>query len=109
MDSDDLGRGELLPGIKVLEHAFKTPTLRNVSRRAPYMHNGSEASLREVVDFYDSGFAQRDSLSPNMKKLGLTEDEKEALVAFLYTLTSEQEKPVVLPVLPESESFASKE
>jgi len=46
--SEDLGRGKLLPQLDSMRHAFKTPTLRNVEQRAPYMHDGSVASLATV-------------------------------------------------------------
>lgn len=95
----DRGRAAVAPGIVQLEHAFKTPTLRNVNRRAPYMHDGSLPTLTAVVDHYDSGFAQRPSLSTQMKTLGLTTAEKADLLAFLDTLTS-ADTPSVVPNLP---------
>jgi cytochrome c peroxidase len=63
--------------------AFKTPTLRESARTAPYMHDGSLASLEEVVDFYDKGGKSVPDLDPEMRKLGLTASEKNALVEFL--------------------------
>lgn len=96
---DDAGRGALMPGIPVLDHAFKTPTLRNIDQRAPYMHDGSAPTLEAVVDHYDHGFVQRPSLSPEVHALRLTPDEKADLVAFMKTLTSE-DAPVTLPILP---------
>lgn len=97
--SDDLGRGGVIPGIPVLEHAFKTPTLRNIAERAPYTHNGSIPTLRGVVEFYNDGFVERESLDFNMSKLGLTDQEIDDLVAFLMTLSSEDD-PISLPVIP---------
>ena len=97
--SDDLGRAGIAPGIKVLEHAFKTPTLRNVAQRAPYMHDGSLPSLEAVVEHYDHGFKARESLAPEIKPLNLTGEEKSDLVAFMRTLSS-HDKPVELPALP---------
>lgn len=97
---DDLGRGKIVPGIEVLQHAFKTPTLRDASRRAPFMHDGSQATLAAVVAFYDrGGDVKRASLSADMKPLGLTDGEKAELLAFLETLTS-VDQAVVVPVLP---------
>jgi cytochrome c peroxidase len=97
---DDLGRGAHLTGIDVMKHAFKTPTLRNVDRRAPYLHDGSAATLEALVDFYDrGGLVSRPSLSPELKPLGLTAEEKRQLVAFLRTLTSE-DPAVAIPALP---------
>lgn len=98
----DAGRGALpmLKEIPVLQHAFKTPTLRDVNRRGPYMHDGSVATLEEVVDLYDRGGAERrPSLSPDMQALHLSAIEKRQLIAFLHTLTSPQ-PPVVIPELP---------
>lgn len=66
--------------------AFKTPTLREVARRAPYMHNGSLATLEEVMDFYDKGGNRNPNLDPEIRPLGLTPAEKAALLAFLRAL-----------------------
>ena len=96
--SEDLGRSEVL-GADVLQHAFKTPGLRNIVERAPYMHDGSLQTLAEVVDHYDHGFVARASLSDEMKQLGLSGDEKSDLIAFLKTLSSKDD-PIDLPVLP---------
>jgi cytochrome c peroxidase len=98
LPSADRGRGALVP-VPALQHAFKTPTLRNVAERAPYMHDGSLASLAEVIDFYDRGGITRPSRSPEMRALGLSAGEKDDLVAFLRTLTS-VEAPVMVPTLP---------
>jgi cytochrome c peroxidase len=69
--------------------AFKTPTLREVNKHAPYMHDGSIATLREVVEHYDKGGTPNPHLDPKMKKLGLTPDEIDALVAFMKALDGE--------------------
>ncbi len=98
LKSEDLGRNAVLGG-DLLKHAFKTPGLRNIVERAPYMHDGSLASLRQVVDHYDSGFMKRASLSDEMKPLGLTEVEKSDLIAFLGNLSSVDD-PMDIPVLP---------
>lgn len=96
---DDLGRAQVAPGIAILERAFKTPTLRNIAERAPYMHDGSLATLEAVVEHYDAGFLERSSLSPEMKRLNLTTQEKSDLVEFLRTLSS-RDPEVALPTLP---------
>jgi len=97
----DKGRGEILTGIEVLEHAFKTPTLRNIDLRAPYMHNGSEKTLDDVIEFYNlGGREKRPSLSFNMNPLKLDRKEKADLKEFLLTLTS-KDKDVVIPTLPQ--------
>jgi cytochrome c peroxidase len=69
--------------------AFKTPTLRDVSRRPPYMHDGSIATLREAVLLYDRGGTPNPWLAPEMKPLHLTSSEVDALVAFLGALDGE--------------------
>jgi cytochrome c peroxidase len=85
----DLGRGAFQPALEVMQHAFKTPTLRNVAGRSPYMHDGSVATLEDVIELYDSGGrAKRPSLSPEIKPLHLTSQNKADLVAFLHALTS---------------------
>ncbi|QQP93984.1 c-type cytochrome (plasmid) [Skermanella sp. TT6] len=103
LNSADPGRGALLPDIPVMRHAFKTPTLRNVATREPFMHDGSAATLRDVIVHYDTGFVERPSLSPEMRRLGLTPGETEALLAFLRTLTSEDD-PIPAPTLPTKEA-----
>lgn len=95
----DLGRGSELPGIVKMQHAFKTPGLRNIDRRGPYMHDGSISSLELVVEHYDEGGIQRPSLSEDMKPLRLTAREKRDLVAFMRTLTSDDD-PVEFVQLP---------
>jgi len=67
--------------------AFKTPTLREVALTAPYMHDGSIGTLEEVVEFYDRGGNRNPWLDENVEKLGLTVEEKRALVAFLRALS----------------------
>jgi cytochrome c peroxidase len=95
---DDIGRGKYV-SLPIMQHAFKTVGLRNIDRRAPYMHNGSMTTLREVIDHYDHGFAQRDSLASEIKPLHLSEQEKVDLLEFLKTLTS-NDAPVSMPDLP---------
>ena len=65
---------------------FKTPTLREIDRTAPYMHDGSIATLDEVVDFYDRGGNANPFRDQELRPLRLTEEEKTALVAFLRSL-----------------------
>lgn len=96
----DRGRAAVAPGIVQLEHAFKTPTLRNINQRAPYMHDGSMPTLAAVIDHYDHGFEHRDSLDSQIHPLGLSSEEKSDLLAFLGTLTS-VDVPAVVPVLPQ--------
>jgi cytochrome c peroxidase len=86
---NDIGRALLFPSSVALRYAFKVPTLRNVTLRAPYMHNGSLPTLAEVVDLYDRGGIDRPSRSLKIKALGLTDLEKADIIEFLSALTSE--------------------
>jgi cytochrome c peroxidase len=67
--------------------AFKTPTLRDVARTAPYMHDGSLPSLEAVVDFYSEGGRANPFLDTEIRTRHFTLDEKRALVAFLRSLS----------------------
>lgn len=77
-----------------VDGAFKTPGLRNVELTAPYFHNGGQATLRQVVEFYNRGadFARQNlaDLDPDIAPIGLSEEEKQALVAFLQALTDQR-------------------
>ena len=99
-DNADLGRYEVTKR-KVNKSAFKTPTLRDVALRSPYMHDGSLATLKEVVAFYVRGGIANPSLSPDMFRLDLSAAEQDDLVAFLESLTGEiapeAAKPPALP------------
>lgn len=86
----DIGRGRLFPGSVTLRYAFKTPTLRDVAGRAPYMHDGSLPTLEAVIDLYDRGGIARESRSEAIRPLGLDAGEKADLVAFLRTLTADE-------------------
>jgi cytochrome c peroxidase len=66
--------------------AFKTPTLRQLSARAPYMHDGSLATLEDVIDFYNQGSPGKPNLDDEIRPLHLTPAEKRALLAFLRSL-----------------------
>lgn len=66
---------------------FKTPTLRALTDRAPYMHDGSLNTLEEVVDFYNQGARPNPHLDPAIAPLGLTREEVQDLVAFLRALS----------------------
>ena len=72
------------------QYAFKTPTVRNAELTAPYMHDGSEATLMDVVEFYNKdGEPNKPNKSPLMIPLNLTRQEKEDLVAFMKALTGD--------------------
>lgn len=90
---DDIGRMAVTKN-EADRGKFKTPSLRNVARTAPYMHDGRFATLEEVVDHYSSGVRRSTTLDPNLAKhpeggIQLTTQEKADLVAFLKTLTDE--------------------
>lgn len=96
---DDIGRGRLFPSSVALKYAFKTPTLRDVAHRAPYMHDGSLPTLEAVIDLYDRGGIDRPSRDAEIHPLGLSTEEKADLIAFLQTLTGAAQ-PVSIPTLP---------
>jgi cytochrome c peroxidase len=84
----DIGRAEISKKPEDVG-AFKTPTLRNIVHTAPYMHDGSEETLAEVIEFYDKGGIKNPTLSADIKPLDLTAQEKQDLVAFMEALTGE--------------------
>jgi cytochrome c peroxidase len=84
----DLGRFEQTKA-EADKGAFKTPTLRNIAKSAPYMHDGSLKTLREVVDFYAGGGNSNPHLDKDMRSLELTRAERDDLVTFLESLTGE--------------------
>jgi cytochrome c peroxidase len=100
----DLGRWAIDPiGAKSDSRVgtFKTPTLREVAHSAPYMHDGSLATLEQVVEHYDKGGTPNPALDPDMKKLNLTAQEKADVVAFMKALSGESQKlEELLPTLP---------
>jgi cytochrome c peroxidase len=98
----DIGRWEISPiGAKNPSEkgAFKTPTIRDITRTGPYMHDGSEKTLPEIVEYYNKGGNKNPGLDPEMKPLNLTDQEKADVVAFLKALTGES-VVVALPTLP---------
>jgi cytochrome c peroxidase len=89
-----------------MQFAFKTPKLRSVALRPPYMHNASSVDLDAVIRHYEKGGVDRPSRSPLMMPLQLTEQERRDLIAFLETLTGapEGDKSPVLPGDPPAAS-----
>jgi cytochrome c peroxidase len=79
---------------------FITPTLREVERTAPYMHNGVFDTLDEVIEFYNRGGGNAPNKSPLLKPLWLSETEKVALITFLKSLSGDK-IVVEPPELPE--------
>jgi cytochrome c peroxidase len=79
----DLGRGREVKDDPQLQYAFKTPTLRSVALRPPYMHNASAADLDAVIRHYEKGGIDRPSRSPMLMAIKLSDAERGDLVAFL--------------------------
>lgn len=96
----DIGRGRLMPKSVALRYAFKTPTLREIGKRGPYMHDGSVPTLEAVIDLYDKGGIERPSRSRQIKPLNLTDAEKADLIAFLATLSAESDRDETSAVFP---------
>lgn len=86
----DVGRGRLFPNSVKLRYAFKTPSLRDVVRRAPYMHDGSVSTLAAAIELYDRGGIDRPSRADVIRKLHLSAAEKSDLLAFLATLSADR-------------------
>jgi cytochrome c peroxidase len=87
VSAPDMGRYAQKP-VNAAKGAFKTPTVREVARTGPYFHDGSAATLLAVVEHYDRGGEVKSNISPDMRPLGLSQAEKEALVAFMEGLSS---------------------
>ena len=99
LPATDIGRGRFDRDNIFAKFAFKTPNLRNLSHRAPYMHDGSIATLEQVIELYDSGGVKRLSRSPMIVPLNLSDQQKSDLLAFLQSLTAERSN-VTMPILP---------
>jgi cytochrome c peroxidase len=89
--SSDLGRYNLFKTAE-RKHFFKTPTIRNISKTAPYMHNGVYATLEEVLDFYNKGGGVGLGIDPKYQtlpfdNLNLSKEEITAIIDFMKTLT----------------------
>jgi len=87
----DRGRGRYHETVHQLQYSFKTPTIRNISKTAPYMHNGGYVTLEQVMDFYNKGGGQQfgfklDNQTLPTDTLGLTAKETAKIIAFLKTL-----------------------
>jgi cytochrome c peroxidase len=90
---NDVGR-KRVTGLETDKYKFKVPSLRNIAVSLPYMHDGRFKTLKEVLDFYDSGVEATANLDPSLEEEGrlgipLTETEKQDLIAFLKTLTDD--------------------
>ncbi|PQA90124.1 cytochrome C peroxidase [Chryseobacterium shigense] len=87
----DLGRGKFHETVEALQHSFKTPTLRNISKTAPYMHNGGYKTLKEVMNFYNKGggkgFGFRvENQTLSDTPLQLTDQETDEMIDFMNAL-----------------------
>jgi cytochrome c peroxidase len=95
LEYTDNGIGDLT-GQASKNGLFKVPFLRNIEVTGPYMHDGRFETLEEVIDHYSNGIQAHENLAPQLKtpegtpmKMNFSEEEKAALIAFLYTLTDE--------------------
>lgn len=91
---NDKGR-EIVTGFASDAYKFKVPSLRNVEKTAPYMHDGRFGSLESVLNFYSSGVQQSETLDPQLNHGGMlgipmNAEEKDAIITFLKTLTDEE-------------------
>lgn len=84
--NNDLGLYEISENPKD-RWKYKTPSLRNIALTSPYMHNGSLPTLQKVVEFYNQGGVKNAQLSSLIRPLNLSQDEQNAIVAFLKNLT----------------------
>lgn len=87
----DPGRGKFHETVVFLQHSFKTPTLRNINKTAPYMHNGGYKTLKEVMEFYNEGGGkgfglhfENQTLSDEL--LNLTNQQTDNIIEFLKAL-----------------------
>jgi cytochrome c peroxidase len=99
VSTKDVGRGRDIKDDVLMQYAFKTPTLRSVAQRPPFMHDGSALDLYQVIKHYEKGGIDRSSRSPLIKPIVLTDQERRDLIAFMETLTGEREA-VSPPQLP---------
>lgn len=96
LPTTDRGRGAYLD-MAELDHAFKTPTLRDLTARAPFMHDGSLPTLEAVVEHYGGAFVRRPTLSPDLADISLSTQDKADLVAFLRSLDADLPPPGFVP------------
>lgn len=86
LDYPDQGHYQVT-GIPADRGKFRVPTLRNIALTAPYMHNGSLATLEEVMEHYASGGHPTSLTDPLLRDIDLTEKQKDQIISFLHTLT----------------------
>ncbi|MPZ38178.1 MAG: c-type cytochrome [Rhizobiales bacterium] len=93
----DRGRGAVVKDDPLLQFAFKTPTLRDVTLRPPYMHSGAQVTLVEVMKHYEKGGIDRPSRSSLMRPIQLTDQERQDLIAFMETLSGSGRSATAVP------------
>lgn len=99
-DEPDVGR-EALSKLGGDRGAFKTPSVRDIDRTAPYMHDGSLATLEDVVEYYNKGATPNEFLDEEIFPLKLSDEQKDAIVTFLKEgLTSDDYPMIEAPQLP---------
>lgn len=97
--TDDVGRAKFEPDNIKAQHAFKTPGLRNLTYRAPFMHNGGVSNLEAVIRHYETGGIRRPSISDLMKPIQIDDQERQDLISFLNSLTADKSN-TPMPNLP---------
>lgn len=97
-ENPDVGRYSERP-LGLMKGAFKTPTIRDITLTAPYFHDGSANSLKDVVAHYQTGGVVKTNISPNFTMAHLSEQEVNDLVSFMHALTTKHD-PFVLPNIP---------
>lgn len=100
LSMNDKGRGKLEPDDTFMQYAFRTPSLRNVAIRTPYMHDGSVKTLEEVIEFYHTGIRARPSLSPHIQPLNLASHERLNVIEFLKSLTDDTRQTYIYSDVP---------
>ena len=99
IDTSDIGRAKLDARDPKARYAFKTPGLRDITQRAPFMHNGSLPDLEAVMAHYVGGGTERPSKSEKMRATTLNSSEDQNVIEFMKSLTGTKQI-VSLPVLP---------
>jgi cytochrome c peroxidase len=103
----DMGRGRAVKDDPMMRFAFKTPTLRSVALRPPYMHNSSQPTLYDVVKHYEKEPIDRPSRAPLFVAVELSEQERFDLVSFMQSLSPPREGEPA-PRLPDAYTSALK-
>lgn len=100
--NSDYGR-ELITKSAADKGKFKTPSLRELTHTAPYMHNGAFETLDDVIAFYEKGGGDHPNKDPLLKPFKLTDQERDDLISFLEALSSPELPKVTKPELPKKD------